>query len=86
LDEEDQAAGVGDEVVFDVGVWVEDHGSGAVDSAADVEFAFEDVRDLREVVAVEGVAGARVVADETGIRFGRIERRQRYPARRLPVT
>src|SRR5262252_3296463 len=49
------------------GSGIEEHGAGAVGRVPDLELALEDVPDLGEVVLVERVVRAGVVADEAGV-------------------
>jgi hypothetical protein len=53
-----------------VRIRVKDHRAGAVFAPADVEAAFEDVPDLREIVPVQRMVRARCEAQDTGVGLG----------------
>src|SRR5438067_146160 len=71
LDEEHEPAGLGDEGRLEMRIGVIEHRPGAVRRLADREGAFEDVPDLREIVLVERMMRAGVVADQAGVGLGR---------------
>src|SRR3954471_7597842 len=71
LDEEHEPAGLGDEGRLEMRVGVIEHRTGAIFRVADGESALEDVPDLREVVLVEWMMRAGLVAHEPRVRLRR---------------
>src|ERR1700704_5694501 len=75
LDEQDGAAGLGPHLVLEMRVFHVDERAGAVLPLAHLEFAVDDVPDLREVMLMERESRAGLVAQEAGIGHGRALRR-----------
>src|SRR5215470_17366588 len=70
LHEEHEPTGRRRQRRFPVRVRIEQHRAGAVGALADLELALEDVPDLPEVVLVQWMVRARLVAHEAGIGLG----------------
>src|SRR5207244_12474304 len=71
LHEEHEAARLGGQVLFVVRRRMVDDGARPAGALADLERALEDVPDLREVVTMARLKGARLLAREARVRFGR---------------
>src|SRR4029450_9601375 len=71
LNEKHEPAGRRRQRRLPVRVRVEEHRARAVRTLADLELAFQDVPDLREVVLVQRMVRAGLIAHEAGIGLGR---------------
>src|SRR5258708_4621425 len=71
LKEDDLAAGLRLHFVFEMRIRHECKGARLVDCVAELEFTFQNVPDLGEVVFVERKACARFVLKDPGVRLGR---------------
>src|SRR5690606_19314870 len=94
LYDEDQAAGLGMQLLLAVRVAVPQHGPGATEPFADLELALEDVPDLCKVMAMPWVPCAWFQSQQAGVRrSGVLGRRMREhlsgfarPANRFPFN